>query len=69
MIEADSACAYLVVVVAPARGFVAIEPATRETDAFNRGERGEADTGTRWLPSGAAFSCTMRITVEYLHAT
>jgi hypothetical protein len=31
------------------------------TDAFNRAARGEPDTGTRILPPGGAFSCTIRI--------
>jgi len=31
------------------------------TDAFNRAARGERGTGTRILPPGASFSCTMRL--------
>ncbi len=67
-VGADSACAFLVVYAPPARDFVAIEPVTHETDAFNRSAHGESATGTRWLPPGAGFSCTMRITVEHLDA-
>lgn len=60
-IAADRACAHLVV-YAPARGdFVAVEPATHMTDAFNREARGEPGTGTRWLGPGESHSCTMRI--------
>jgi len=40
---------------------VALEPASHMTDAFNRAARGAAATGTRILPPGSAFSCTMRI--------
>jgi aldose 1-epimerase len=61
-IDADSACRCLVVYAPPARDFVALEPVTHETDAFNREADGATHTGTRWLPPGAAFSCTMRIT-------
>ena len=64
-LDADSACRCVVVYAPPGRGFVAIEPVTHETDAFNREARGAADTGTRWLPPGAAFSCTMRITAMH----
>jgi aldose 1-epimerase len=60
-IEADRACAYLVVYVPPERGFAAIEPVTHMTDAFNRHARGEPDTGTRMLAPGAGHCCTMRI--------
>lgn len=68
-IEADPACAFLVVYSPPGSDFVALEPVSHETDAFNRSAQGEADTGTRWLPPGAAFSCTMRINATQLHAT
>jgi aldose 1-epimerase len=60
-LDADSACRYAVVYAPVARGFVAVEPVTHETDAFNRDAAGERGTGTRVLPPGAAFSCTMRI--------
>jgi hypothetical protein len=36
------------------------------TDAFNRAQRGESGTGTRTLPPGGAFSCTMRIVAQSL---
>jgi aldose 1-epimerase len=62
-IDADRALAFAVV-YAPADGdFVAFEPVTHETDAFNRSAAGAVGTGTRILPPGAAFSCTMRIAV------
>ena len=34
------------------------------TDAFNRADAGEADTGTCVLAPGATFSCTMRLSVS-----
>ncbi len=60
-IRADRACAFVVVYAPWSRGFVAIEPVTHMTDAFNRAERGDSDTGTRVLAPGAGFSCTMQI--------
>ena len=63
MVDADRACACLVVYAPLDRAFVAVEPVTHETDAFNRAAAGAACTGTRILPPGAAFSCTMRIAV------
>ena len=60
-IEADHACAHLVVYVPAQRDVVAVEPATHMTDAFNREGRGESGTGTRWLEPGESRSCTMRI--------
>ena len=65
-IAADRAAAFLVVYVPPARDFLAVEPVTHMTDAFNRAARGEAGTGSRTLAAGAAFSCTMRIAVTQL---
>ena len=61
VVEADRSCGFLVVYVPPGRDFVALEPVTHMTDAFNRDARGERDTGTRYLEPGAARSCTMRI--------
>lgn len=60
-VEGDTAAAFLVVYVPPGRDFLALEPVTHMTDAFNRAARGESGTGTRVLPPGGAFSCTMRI--------
>ena len=60
-IEADSACSHLVVFVPSARDYLAVEPVTHMTDAFNRAARGDRDTGTRWLGPGEARSCTMRV--------
>jgi aldose 1-epimerase len=50
----------------PGRGFVAVEPVTHQTDAFNRAAAGAPDTGTRILAPGQSFSCTMRLTVHPL---
>lgn len=60
-IDADSALDRRVVYVPAGRDFLAFEPASHMTDAFNRASHGERGTGTRILPSGGAFSCTMRI--------
>jgi aldose 1-epimerase len=62
-IDADPACAHLVVYVPPERDYLAIEPVTHMTDAFNRADAGQRDTGTRVLAPGAGFSCTMHISV------
>lgn len=64
IIEADSACACLVVYAPTGRDFVAIEPVSQETDAFNRAANGVERTGMRILKPGAAYSCTMRITAS-----
>jgi aldose 1-epimerase len=64
MLAADSACRHVVVYAPAGRDFVAVEPVTHETDAFNRAAAGATDTGMRVLPPGAAFSCTMRISVR-----
>lgn len=60
-IAADTACDRLVVYAPEGRDFIAVEPVTHETDAFNRASAGAADTGMRLLQPGKAFSCTMRI--------
>jgi aldose 1-epimerase len=65
-IAADRAAGFLVVYVPRGRAFLAVEPVTHMTDAFNRAARGEAGTGARILRAGAAFSCTMRISVRTL---
>jgi aldose 1-epimerase len=60
-IVADRSAAFVVVYTPPKGDFVAVEPVTHMTDAFNRATRAERDTGTRILPAGAGFSCTMQI--------
>jgi aldose 1-epimerase len=60
-IVADRSAAFVVVYTPPKGDFVAVEPVTHMTDAFNRAERAEQDTGTRILAAGAGFSCTMQI--------
>jgi aldose 1-epimerase len=62
-LAADRAAGNLVVYV-PKADFMAVEPVTHETDAFNRAAAGTADTGMRVLAPGQAFSCTMRLTIE-----
>lgn len=58
-----TACDHLVVFVPPDRDFIAVEPVTHMTDAFNRAARGQLDTGTRLLAPQASFSCTMRLSI------
>jgi aldose 1-epimerase len=65
-LDADRACGRLVVYAPAGRDFIALEPVTHETDAFNRAAAGATSTGMRVLPPGAAFSCTMRLTVAAL---
>jgi aldose 1-epimerase len=65
-IRADRALSRLVVYVPEGRDHLAVEPVTHDTDAFNRHAAGDAGTGTRLLPPGGAFSCTMRLTVTPL---
>ncbi len=67
-IEADTALACLVVYVPTGRDFLAVEPVTHVTDAFNRMARGETGTGTRTLDPGAAYSCRMRVTCARMSA-
>lgn len=62
-LDADRACSRLVVYTPAQAPFVALEPVSHDTDAFNRAVDGAADTGMRLLPPGAAFSCTMRVAV------
>jgi aldose 1-epimerase len=62
-LDADRACSRLVVYAPAQAPFVALEPVSHDTDAFNRAIDGAADTGMRVLPPGAAFSCTMRVAV------
>jgi aldose 1-epimerase len=63
-VDADPACAFLVVYIPPGRDFLAVEPVTHMTDAFNRASFGETSTGTRRLEPGETFSCTMRLGFE-----
>jgi len=64
-IDASDECDHVVVYVPPGRDFLAIEPVTHMTDAFNRAARGLDGTGTRTLAPGEAFSCTMRFSVRH----
>lgn len=68
-LEADRACAYVVVYAPPGADFVAVEPVTHETDAFNRAAAGATGTGMRTLAPGGAFSCTMRIAAAAIART
>jgi aldose 1-epimerase len=62
-LTADVACDHLVVFVPEEQDFIAIEPVTHMTDAFNRAAIGHPDTGTRLLAPREGFSCTMRLSV------
>jgi len=66
-VSADPACDHLVVFVPGERDYVAVEPVTHMTDAFNRAASGQPDTGTRLLAPREAFSCTMRLSVVPTH--
>jgi len=63
-IDAERACGCLVVYAPQGRDFVAVEPVSHETDAFNRAADGATDTGMRVLGPGTSFSCTMRLTAR-----
>ena len=63
-IVADRAAGFVVVYSPTGGDFVAVEPVTHMTDAFNRAERAEQNTGTRILSVGAGFSCTMQISTH-----
>jgi aldose 1-epimerase len=65
-IGADRTARFLVVYTPRARNYLAVEPVTHMTDAFNRMARGESDTGARVLDAGATFSYTMRIDARKL---
>jgi aldose 1-epimerase len=65
-LRADRAAGFLVVYAPESKDFLALEPVTHMTDAFNRAARGERGTGTRTLRPGGAFSCTMQIGVRLL---
>jgi aldose 1-epimerase len=65
-LNADRALSFLVVYAPERANFLALEPVTHMTDAFNRAARGERGTGTRSLRPGGAFSCTMEIGVRRL---
>lgn len=65
-LTADRACSNLVVYAPANASFIALEPVTHETDAFNRSEAGATGTGCRTLPPGCAFSCTMRVAASLL---
>ena len=63
-INADAACQYLVVFIPPDCDYLAIEPVTHMTDAFNRAAAGQSDTGTRLLAPGATV---VHVTSHWAH--
>jgi len=69
-IDADPACDRLVVFIPPGKDFLALEPVTHMTDAFNRAAETttavDAATGRRVLAPGERFSCTMRISASQI---
>lgn len=66
IVDADTALGRRVVFVPAGRDFLAFEPVSHMTDAFNRAARGDAGTGMRVLGPGESFSCTMRIRAQPL---
>ncbi len=64
LVRGDSALPFTVVYIPAGSDYIALEPVTHMTDAFNRAERGETATGTRVLAPGESFSCTMEIAVH-----
>jgi aldose 1-epimerase len=66
-VAAGPECGFLVVFIPEgtraSKPFLAVEPVTHMTDAFNRHAENR-DTGTRVLAPGASFSCTMSISVS-----
>lgn len=65
-LRGDTSSPFLVVYIPSHDRFLAVEPVTQMTDASNRAQRGEANTGTRELRPGEAFSCTMEISARTL---
>jgi aldose 1-epimerase len=63
-LSAPPPASFLVVFVPSGQDYLAVEPVTHMTDAFNHAARGDHGTGTRVLEPGATFSCTMRIDVR-----
>jgi aldose 1-epimerase len=66
-VDAGSACRHLVVFIPRGRDYLAVEPVSHMTDAFNRAERAASaasESGARALAPGETFSCTMRISVR-----
>jgi aldose 1-epimerase len=61
--SADAANDHIVVFIPQDSDYIALEPVTHMTDAFNRAAIGRQDTGTRLLAPQAGFSCTMRFSI------
>lgn len=55
---------FLVIYSPEGQDFFCVEPVTNMNDAFNRAERGEANTGTRVIEPGQRFSARMVLEVE-----
>jgi len=66
VVDADTSLGRRVVFVPAGRDFLAFEPVSHMTDAFNRAARGDAGNGMRILGPGESFSCTMRIRAQPL---
>ncbi|MBK8690610.1 MAG: aldose 1-epimerase [Betaproteobacteria bacterium] len=64
VLGATAPCRHLVVYAPAAGDFIAVEPVSHVTDAFNRAARGDADTGMLSLDPGHRISCTMRISAQ-----
>jgi aldose 1-epimerase len=61
VVTASERCRHLVVYAPRGEPFLAVEPVTHVTDAFNRAAAGEADTGIALLQPGAEISCSIAI--------
>jgi aldose 1-epimerase len=57
---------FLVVYTPPGERFFCAEPVSHCTDAFNRAEAGERDTGMRALAPGESWTVTMGLRPEVL---
>ncbi len=66
LVRGDTVCRYFVCYIPKGLPFMAVEPVSHMTDAFNRFAQGGANTGTRVLAPGAGFSCTMEIAARLL---
>jgi aldose 1-epimerase len=60
-ITASERCAHLIVYAPRDAAFLAVEPVTHVTDAFNRAAAGETDTGIALLQPHAEISCSIAI--------
>ena len=65
-LTAEGPMRHLVVYVPKGQDFFCVEPVTNMNNAFNRAERGDADTGTVLLLPGESLDCRMNVALESL---